>query len=1056
MDDKSSAGAEFPASAEPPRRRGGGLKRKANSLGASSFFSSSAPSKRMSTREKTSMMSLFSNSPVHNGPLTRAARHVPSAFSSSAEATAPVKLEDKERAGLAAIATAAEVEERKRFEELEKKIEAEFESVRSREANAHVVPNHCGWFSWTKIHLLEEHSLPSFFNGKSPNRTPATYMEIRNWIVKKFHANPNEQIELKDLSYLEVADLEARQEVLEFLDYWGLINFHPFPQKDSSENSKGDGATEDLLLEKLFRFGPVSSCTELVPKPSVITSSFPPGFFPDSAAIREELLQPEGPAVEYHCNSCSADCSRKRYHCPKQADYDLCADCFSNGKFDTDMSSSDFILMEPGEVRGLSGGKWTDQETLLLLEAIEIYKENWSEIAEHVATKTKAQCILHFVQMPIEDSFYECNDMEDNLKESADKAAANENAPETSDAKAGPKEDQSQTSAMEISNPEETGEKRDISENGGEGKQGDHESESKTNEVKATSEPSKLDTGEGKAREDSEGKAHEESGEGKAREESGEGKAREESGEGRVCEESGEGKACEESGEDVALKALTEALEANGYVSSPGLSFAEVGNPVMALATFFVRLVGGDVASASAHNSLKSLSSSSPGVQLAARHCFLLEHPPDNGKEQEDSDRACRAVAENTEENPPRDSHDETNQIANNPSSGSDTLPSADNPDKDGSKSSTEENKSKGSSNDENKEKVKTTEELDLGASHGGGETNVSKELSDSDRSLNAAGKLSKPESKPEPSPEPVKEQEKASSAVECSEHKEMGGDVEMVSDTITSEKNDPSASTAGKEPAQAAEVSKDADIVSDALPVDKNETREQPKLSLASDSVETAVMLKDIDITSSEAKDTDKPGSTSALVENGATTDEDQKDSTTEKPDDEGTKDSSKIDKLKRAGAAALSAAAVKAKLLANQEEDQIRQLAAVMIEKQLHKLEMKLAFFNDMDTLILRVKEQLDRSRQRLYQDRAQIIAARLGFAASSSKPVQPALAANRIAMNFSNAFPRPPISLTSQMPPIPRPLGANTSDPLNPAMAGNSTRPSSQDTASSVETK
>ncbi|CAN0909900.1 SWI/SNF complex subunit SWI3D [Linum grandiflorum] len=1032
MDDKSAARADSPASAEPPRRRGGGLKRKANSLsGSSSFFSSSAPSKRMTTREKSAMMSsLFSNSPVHNGPLTRAARHGPGTLSSSAAATAPVKLEEKERAGLASVATAAEVEERKRLEELEKKIEAEFECVRSREANAHVVPNHCGWFSWTKIHSLEEHSLPSFFNGKSPNRTPETYMEIRNWIVKKFHANPNEQIELKDLSDLEVADLEARQEVLEFLDYWGLINFHPFPEKDSSENSKGDGAPEDSLLEKLFRFGPVSSCAGLVPKPSVITASLPPGFSPDSAAIREELLQPEGPAVEYHCNSCSADCSRKRYHCPKQADYDLCADCFSNGKFDTDMSSSDFILMEPGEVRGLSGGKWTDQETLLLLEAIEIYKENWSEIAEHVATKTKAQCILHFVQMPIEDSFFECDDdTVENLKEPADKSATNANAPETTDAKADPKEEQCQTSPMETSNPEETGEKRDTSENGGEVKQSDHEVKSNTDEAKVTSEPSKQDVGEGKTCE-----------------ESGELKDSEESGEGKACEESGEGKALEESCEDVALRALTEALEANGYASSPGLSFAEVGNPAIALATFFVRLVGGDVASASVHNSLKSLSSSSPGVQLAARHCFLLEHPPDHGKEQEGSDRVVTAK---TEENSPRDSHEEMKQSDKNPSSGSDALASVDNPDKDGSKSSTEENKSKVPSNDDSKENGNTIGELGPGVIHGGGETNVSKALSDLDRS--PAEELSRSESKSEPLPESVKEQERGSSAVDCSDIK-------------TSEKNDDrSASTAGERPTQAAEVSKDVETVSDALPLDMNETDEQAKLNLAADNVEPAVVQKDIDITSSqpsEAKDNHQPASSSALVENGATTEEEQKESTLEKPDNKETTDGSKIDKLKKAGVAALSAAAVKAKLLANQEEDQIRQLTAALIEKQLHKLEMKLAFFNDMDTVILRVKEQLDRSRQRLYQERAQIIAARLGFQASSSKPVQPGLTANRIAMNFANAFPRPPMSLTSQMPPIHRQLGSvgtnASSDPSNPAVAGNSTRPSSQDPPSSVETK
>ena len=101
-----------------------------------------------------------------------------------------------------------------------------------------------------------------------------------------------------------------------------------------------------------------------------------------------------------------------------QADFDLCTECYNNEKFGSGMAPSDFILMEPAEVPGMSGGSWTDQETLLLLEALELFGENWNEIAEHVATKTKAQCILHFLQMPIEDPFLEGgNDADDNIQE---------------------------------------------------------------------------------------------------------------------------------------------------------------------------------------------------------------------------------------------------------------------------------------------------------------------------------------------------------------------------------------------------------------------------------------------------------------------------------------------------------------------------------------------------------------------------------------------------------------------------------------------------------------
>lgn len=63
----------------------------------------------------------------------------------------------------------------------------------------------------------------------------------------------------------------------------------------------------------------------------------------------------------------------------------------------------------------------------------------------------------------------------------------------------------------------------------------------------------------------------------------------------------------------------------------------------------------------------------------------------------------------------------------------------------------------------------------------------------------------------------------------------------------------------------------------------------------------------------------------------------EDQnRDGQDEKHDSKETKNDQYIDKLKHAAVTALSAAAVKAKLLACQEEDQIRQLATSLIEKQ------------------------------------------------------------------------------------------------------------------------
>lgn len=53
-------------------------------------------------------------------------------------------------------------------------------------------------------------------------------------------------------------------------------------------------------------------------------------------------------------------------------------------------------------------------------------------------------------------------------------------------------------------------------------------------------------------------------------------------------------------------------------------------------AIFLARLIGPEVATASAHNSLKSISGNSSGIELATRHCFLLEDPPKGDKDSVD------------------------------------------------------------------------------------------------------------------------------------------------------------------------------------------------------------------------------------------------------------------------------------------------------------------------------------------------------------------------------------------------------------------------------------
>ncbi|KAF5758763.1 putative transcription factor MYB/SANT family [Helianthus annuus] len=907
----ATAGEQPPPSSSeaPPSRRRGGLKRKASNLHNNNASTPPPPSSKRQTREKPSPV-LFS--PIHNGPLTRA-RLQPN-YGDTSTFWEAVAVNEGEGAVAAAATMAAKVEEelsarREAWEALEAKVEAEYGVVKSRGDSVHVVPVSAGWFSWTEIHPLEEKALPSFFNGKLENRTREIYLEIRNSVVKKFHENPKTQIEEKDLSEIPVGELDAKKEVMDFLDYWGLINYHPLPETDVV-NSVGDteeAAKVNSLIQKLYEFDVEQSCSPAVPRSSFATPAVPYRL-PESIPV-DDSAQPEGPSVEYHCNSCAADCSRKRYHCQKQADFDLCTECFNEGKFDSDMAPSDFILMEPGDAAGASSGTWTDQETLLLLEALQLFSENWNEIAEHVATKTKAQCILHFLQMPIEDTFRDCDDDD----EKKDTKSVDDNG-EKKDAKSSDENDEKK----DAKSSDENNEKKEVGQS-----QQENDDKMEVDKENGDSQDTK-ETKDLKADNDQPG-----------------------SGPMEISESVDDDKMkddIQENGVNIAVKALREAFDAVGSVSSldEKLCFADAGNPVMAMAAFLTRLVKPNIATATARTSMKSVS----GLQLSERHSFLLEDPADETTKADDTDRDVQKVVEQEVSKEKTDSCDKQED------------------EREGTKVTENENKTEKQSVSNEKKDVVTAE------------VTVSKKGSKA--GTRRKGGASKKDKDPATEKPPVIE-----------ETNKQTDKVENNSSDSKKETEDPAdgGTELGLVVSESTEAPKDEEMA---------EKTESPPSTLANN--------------------TPSSGDTGA---------KDSKD-VNEKPPD--TKDDPVTHKLTRAAVAAISAAAVKAKFLADQEEDQIRQLATSLVEKQLHKLETKLTFFTEMDGVVSRAREQLERSKRGLYHERAQIIAARLGMSgAASSRP-----------MAHPGQRPPNPMGMTPQRPPLSRPMmGPGPTPPFSNAM-------------------
>lgn len=176
-----------------------------------------------------------------------------------------------------------------------------------------------GWFSWTKIHTLELKGLPEFFSGKTPGMTPDLYKEYRNVIIKKYRENLGQLVTAADVQeLLSGGDEKTISRVLEFLDHWGLINYQA--PEEFLPVWKGPSIAVEADVSGLLRALPQkgSSLYQFdtprapVPKQGLTNSKT------NDAVIAEMLAFPEGPEVEYHCNSCAADCSKQRYHCQKQ------------------------------------------------------------------------------------------------------------------------------------------------------------------------------------------------------------------------------------------------------------------------------------------------------------------------------------------------------------------------------------------------------------------------------------------------------------------------------------------------------------------------------------------------------------------------------------------------------------------------------------------------------------------------------------------------------------------------------------------------------------------
>ncbi|KAM8967279.1 SWI/SNF complex subunit SMARCC1 [Pelodytes ibericus] len=230
----------------------------------------------------------------------------------------------------------------------------------TEQTNHIIIPSYAAWFDYNSIHVIERRAVPEFFNGKNKSKTPEIYLAYRNFIIDTYRLNPQEYLTSTACRRNLTGDVCAVMRVHAFLEQWGLVNYQV--DADSRPMAMGPPPTPhfNVLADTPSGLVPLHMRTPQIPSAQQML------HFPEKNKDKPTDLQ--------------------------------------NFGLRTDVYSKKTLAKSKA---GSAGREWTEQETLLLLEALEMYKDDWNKVSEHVGSRTQDECILHFLRLPIEDPYLE-------------------------------------------------------------------------------------------------------------------------------------------------------------------------------------------------------------------------------------------------------------------------------------------------------------------------------------------------------------------------------------------------------------------------------------------------------------------------------------------------------------------------------------------------------------------------------------------------------------------------------------------------------------------------
>ena len=98
-------------------------------------------------------------------------------------------------------------------------------NIKNNETEKIYLPISSSWFNMDNIHEIEIKSLPEYFCGKFPSKTPQIYKKYRNFIINLYRENSTMYLSSNTCRKHLPGDACAILRIHAFLEHWGLINF---------------------------------------------------------------------------------------------------------------------------------------------------------------------------------------------------------------------------------------------------------------------------------------------------------------------------------------------------------------------------------------------------------------------------------------------------------------------------------------------------------------------------------------------------------------------------------------------------------------------------------------------------------------------------------------------------------------------------------------------------------------------------------------------------------------------------------------------------------------